>query len=120
MKKKYKFLDEYCLSKPGAIKEYKEEWGATLYKVGGKIFALLGEDPTGRPIVNLKLPPADGDFLRRQFEDVFPARHMNKDHWSSFRLDGSAPSLVLSDMVDQSHAAVLAILTRRERAAITG
>ncbi len=39
---KYEWFDAYCLAKPGAVKDYKEEWGAFRYMVGGKFFVLLG------------------------------------------------------------------------------
>ncbi len=38
---KYPWLDEYCLSKKGAEKEYKPEWDATRYMIRGKMFAML-------------------------------------------------------------------------------
>lgn len=41
---KYEWLEKYSLSKKGAVKDYKEEWEATRYLVGGKMFALLGEN----------------------------------------------------------------------------
>ncbi|XID96281.1 MmcQ/YjbR family DNA-binding protein [Paenibacillaceae bacterium WGS1546] len=49
------WLDEYCLAKDGATKEYKKEWKATRYLIGGKMFALHGADKTARPIITLKL-----------------------------------------------------------------
>ena len=39
--KKYLWLDEYLLSKPGVAKDYKAEWDWHRYMVGGKLFAAL-------------------------------------------------------------------------------
>ncbi len=36
---KYQWLDEYLLSFPGTVKDYKLEWGWFRYQVGGKMFA---------------------------------------------------------------------------------
>ncbi|WP_010249642.1 MmcQ/YjbR family DNA-binding protein [Acetivibrio cellulolyticus] len=39
---KYTWLEEYCLSKKGVVKEYKPEWDATRYMIKDKIFVLQG------------------------------------------------------------------------------
>ena len=51
---KYEWLDGYCLAQIGATKEYKPEWNTTRYMVGGKMFALSGEDKEKKPIHNLE------------------------------------------------------------------
>ena len=60
---KYPWLDEYCMSKQGAAKEYKDEWKAERYMAGGKMLDPRGNGNTGRPIIYLELSPADGDFF---------------------------------------------------------
>lgn len=47
---KYEWLDEYCLAKQGAVQDYKEDWGATRYQVGGKMFAMAHENKEGLPL----------------------------------------------------------------------
>ncbi|NLJ31591.1 MAG: hypothetical protein GX424_08340 [Clostridiales bacterium] len=44
------WFDGCCLSKKGAVRDYKEAWQATRYLVGGKMFALAGGDRYGKPI----------------------------------------------------------------------
>ena len=116
----YPWLEEYCLTKQGATKDYKEEWQATRYMVGGKMFALQGTDNTGRPVVTLKLLPEDGDFLRSQYKDIIPGYYMNKVHWNSVYLDGAVPDDVVRDMIDKSWSILLASLTRKARKEIMG
>jgi predicted DNA-binding protein (MmcQ/YjbR family) len=116
----YPWLDEYCLSKQGATKDWKEEWQAARYMVGGKMFAMQGDDNTDRPIITLKLIPADGDFLRRQYEDIIPGYYMNKEHWNSVYLDGAVPDEIVRDMIDKSHAILFASLTKKAQKEITG
>ena len=41
---KYGWIDEYCLAKNGAEKDFKIEWNAIRYLIGGKMFALQGGD----------------------------------------------------------------------------
>jgi len=108
----YSWLDEYCMSKQGATKEYKEEWQATRYMVGGKMFALQGNDNTNRPIITLKLLPVDGDFLREQYKAIVAGYYMNKVHWNSVYLDGSVPDAIVRDMIDKSYSILFASLTK--------
>lgn len=117
---KYLWLDEYCRAKQGAVKEFKEEWNATRYLIGGKMFVLQGKDNTGKPVVTLKLLPSDGDFLRRQYEDIIPGYYMNKIHWNSVYLDGTVPDDVLRDMVDRSYDIIFASLTKKAQKEIKG
>ncbi len=114
----YPWLEEYCAAKPGAIKEFKPEWDTTRYMIGGKMFALQGADNTGRPVITLKLPPAEGDLLRRQYEDVIPGYYMNKEHWNSVYLDGSVPDDVLRHMIDKSYGTLVASLPKKTQKVI--
>jgi hypothetical protein len=45
---KYTWLDEYCLSKKGVVKEYKLEWDATRYMIKDKMLMKLD---IGRKII---------------------------------------------------------------------
>jgi Uncharacterized protein conserved in bacteria len=116
----YPWLDEYCMSKKSATKEYKEEWQATKYMIGGKIFAMQGDDNTNRPIITLKLLPAEGSSLRKQYEDIVAGYYMNKEHWNSVYLDGSVPDEIVRDMIDKSYAILFASLTKKMQKEITG
>ncbi|MCL1853633.1 MAG: MmcQ/YjbR family DNA-binding protein [Peptococcaceae bacterium] len=115
----YPWLDAYFMQKPGATKDYKEEWQATRYMIGGKMFGLQGNENTGRPVVTLKLMPADGDFLRTSYEDIIPGYYMNKVHWNSVYLDGTVPDAILRDMVDNSYAILFTSLTKKAQKEIT-
>lgn len=116
----YAWMDTYCLSKPGVTKDYKAEWNATRYFVGGKMFAMQGGDKTGRPIFTLKLQPDFGDFLRQTYSDIVPGYYMNKVHWNSLYLEGSVPDDVVREMVDRSHQIVLNALPKKVQKEITG
>jgi predicted DNA-binding protein (MmcQ/YjbR family) len=117
---KYEWLDEYCLQKPAAAKDYKAEWGAVRYTVGGRFFALLGGDKAGKPIVSLKLEPALGSILREQYPGIIPGYYLNKEHWSSVYMEGETPDDVLRMMIDESYRLVLAGLSKKAQREITG
>ena len=110
---KYEWMDEYSLQRPGAVKDYKDEWGAFRYMVGGKFFALLGGDKAGKPIVSLKLEPALGSMLREQYPDIIPGYYLNKEHWNSVYLEGDTPDDVLRMMIDESYRLVLGGLPKK-------
>lgn len=116
----YEWLEDYCASKKGAVKEFKPEWNALRYMVGGKMFALQGEDNMGRPIITLKLPPVEGEILRSQYEDIRPGYYMNKLHWNSVCLHGAVPDHVLKDMIDISYGLLFASLTKKAQQEIAG
>lgn len=115
---KYKWLEKYLLSKPGAVKEFHEAFGVDRYLVGGKMFAMWGGDKNGRPILTLKLDPGRGDDLRRHYPDIVPGYYMNKLHWNSLYLEGGVPDDLVRSMVDESHAILLASLPQKKQAEI--
>ena len=110
---KYTWLDEYCLSKKGAVKEYKVEWDATRYMIKDKMFVLQGGDKEGKPIITVKLEPTHGEFLRQQFKDIIPGYYMNKEHWNSLYIEGDVPDEIIKDMLDKSYNLVLASLSKK-------
>jgi predicted DNA-binding protein (MmcQ/YjbR family) len=110
---KYKWLDEYCLSKKGAEKDYKAEWEATRYMIRGKMFALQGNDKTGRAIISFKLEPPHGEAMRNQYKDINPGYYLNKEHWNSLYLDGEVPDEVVKEMADESYRLIFSSLTKK-------
>ncbi len=115
------WLEGYLLNKPGVEKEYKPDWGATLYKVGGKFFALLGDGGASRESVSLKLEPEMGEELRREFEGkVVAGYHLNKGHWNTVYLGTDVPEGVIRMMVDESYRLVFAGLSKKLQGEIEG
>ncbi len=112
---KYEWLDEYCRSKKGAEKDYKEEWEATRYMLQGKMFALQGKHKDGKAIITLKLDPSYGQLLRDEYTDIIPGYYMNKEHWNSVYLDGQVPADLLQEMIDESYELILASLSKKAR-----
>lgn len=113
---KYPWIDEYLLAKPGVTKDLKQEWNWIRYQVGGKLFAAICLDETGKPYyITMKLSPVEGDFLRQQYEDIVPGYYCNKVHWNSVKPDGAVPEELLRQMLDKSYGLVLASLSRKKR-----
>ena len=109
----YEWLDEYCLSKKGTIKDFKVEWNATRYLIGGKMFAMQGGDKHKKAIVTLKCDPLFTRSLREQYQHIVAGYYMNKEHWNSLYLDGDVPDDVLKQMIDMSYELVLGNLSKK-------
>ena len=110
---KYEWMDEYFLSKKGAAKDFKAEWNASRYLIGGKMFGMLGGDKYDKPIITLKCEPMFGEMLRKQYKDIVPGYYMNKVHWNSLYLEGDVPDEILKQMIDMSYALVFDSLTKK-------
>jgi predicted DNA-binding protein (MmcQ/YjbR family) len=101
----YKTLETYLLSKKGAYKDFPFGPNAAVFKVHGKMFALVAW--MAKPVkITLKCDPDDADVLRSLFDGVEPGYHMNKTHWNTVTLDGSVPQSIVLDMIDASYALV--------------
>jgi predicted DNA-binding protein (MmcQ/YjbR family) len=86
-----------------------------VFKVGGKVFLLMGLD--NRPLqFNVKCDPEKAEELREQYGSVTPGFHMNKKHWNTVILNGEIPSKKVREMIDDSYALVVKSLPLRDRA----
>ena len=105
---------ELCLALPGALEDYPFGDDAAVFKVGGKMFALVAL--AGEPgSVNLKCDPDLAIELRERHEAVRPGYHMNKRHWNTVDLDQSVDDEDIREMIEHSYELVVAALPRRER-----
>ena len=78
------------------------------------MFAAVCMDSDGNPYyITLKLDPMEGDFLRKQYEDIIPGYYMNKTHWNSIRADGEVPGDLLKDLLDKAYEIVLGSLSKK-------
>ena len=112
----YPWIDDDLLQKPGVTKDLQPDWNWIRYQIGGKLFAAVCLDDQNQPYyITLKLDPAEGDFLRGQYEDILPGYYMNKTHWNSVRTAGSLPEDILRDMLAESYRLVAAGLPKRTR-----
>jgi predicted DNA-binding protein (MmcQ/YjbR family) len=107
----------YCLSKHSAEECFPFDDVTLVFKVGGKMFALVGTDE--HPLtINLKCDPEIALELRERYDAVTPAYHQNKKHWNTVTLDGSIKASQLKQWIDASYGLVLASLTKSQRATL--
>ncbi len=105
---------ELCLSLWGAVEDYPFGEEVAVFKVGGKMFALVmlaGESGT----VTLKCDPIWAVELREIHAAVRPGYHTNKRHWNTVDLDGTVDERELQAMIEHSYELIVSRLPRRER-----
>jgi len=104
----------YCLSRIGAEETFPFGPDAAVYKVLGKMFALIPQESQTVKI-SLKCHPDWARLLRDTYPAVQPGYHLNKRHWNTVISDGSIPDDELLEMIDHSYEQVVAGMTRAQR-----
>jgi predicted DNA-binding protein (MmcQ/YjbR family) len=85
--------------------------GAAVFKVIGKIFAIVSDsDPVQ---ISLKADPEDARALVDSHPEVTPGYHLNKKHWITVSLP--APVLPLDELIRASYDLVVASVPRSRR-----
>ena len=105
---------DYCLSKPAATEGTPFGPEDIVFKVEGKMFALLALNEVP-PAVNLKCDPDLALELRDRYEQVQPGYHMNKKHWNTVVLDGVIAEREVTKMIDHSYDLVVQSLPKAKR-----
>ena len=112
-------LCRHLASKRGAREDYPFDPETLVFKVGGKMFALVALDKEP-PRVTLKCDPMEAEALRAAFPAVRPGYHLNKRHWNTVTVDATVPDEILREMMDDSYTLVVQTLKKAEREALTG
>ena len=73
-------LEKHLSTYKGSEGSYPFGPEALVFKVGGKMFALVSQGEE-TPRVTLKCAPADGEVLVNEYESIIPGYYMNKKHW---------------------------------------
>lgn len=110
---------DLCSNLPNAVEDYPFGDDVAVFKIGGKMFALVML--TGKPgSVNLKCNPDWALELRAVHAAVRPGYHQNKRHWNTVDLDGTVNDADLREMIDHSYELVIGRLPRSERTRLLG
>lgn len=107
-------LKRFLRSKPGTTEDTPFGPEHLVYKVMGKIFAVIGWDEEPMTM-SIKCDPERVEELRQVFRAVRPAPYFDKHHWNLVVLDGSVPEPELLAMVDDSYDLVVRGLPRARR-----
>ncbi len=89
---------------------------SVLYKVGGKMFAVL--TLRGDLYVVVKAPPFVCDLLRETYTGVGKRTHLDPRHWIGIDLESDVPAEEIASLARGSYALVRDSLPRRQREAL--
>jgi predicted DNA-binding protein (MmcQ/YjbR family) len=90
-----------CARQEGAELTHPFGPQTAVFKVGGKIFAIVGLERIPAD-VSLKCDPEHGEVLRAEHASIVPGYHLNKRHWITVTLDGSLPQAQIDELIEDS------------------
>lgn len=107
-------LEKYLSKLKGSESSYPFGPEALVFKVMGKMFALVSqqEEP---PRVTFKCAPANAEVLVSQYDSIIPGYYMNKKHWITISLTGELSDEMLVDLANASYELVVSKLTKANR-----
>jgi predicted DNA-binding protein (MmcQ/YjbR family) len=104
----HKTVEDYVLSMPNAMREYPFGEEVAVYKVDGKMFALIPEGKT--PVrISLKCDPQLAQLLRGKYDEVMEGYHLNKKHWNTIVLSGQLAWEEIQALIRHSYQLVAGI-----------
>ncbi|MET0810312.1 MAG: MmcQ/YjbR family DNA-binding protein [Thermoleophilaceae bacterium] len=106
-------LRTHCLDFPGSSEEFPFSEGVSVFKVGGKMFALsaLRREPLD---VSVKCEPELAEDLRAANPAIRPGYHLDKRHWITIAVNG-LPDQTVKDLIEDSYDLVVAKLPHTRR-----
>jgi len=110
-------LRAYCMHKKGVTEEFPFDDVTLVFKVLGKMFALVGlrKWEEGETKINLKCNPEKAEELRATYESVNPGYHMSKKHWNTVTLNNDVNDSLAFELIDHSYAMVVKGMTKKLR-----
>jgi predicted DNA-binding protein (MmcQ/YjbR family) len=107
-------LKAICLDQPAAEETFPFSAELSVFKVGGKVFALA---PLGEPTlqISLKCVPEVAVKLRIEYPAITAGYHLNKQHWNTVLVDGTVPDDLVRELVEDSYDLVRSKLPKAVR-----
>ncbi len=105
---------QHCRAKKEVTEGFPFDEHTLVFKVAGKMFALLSLDE--HPLrMNLKCDPERAVELREEHASIIPGFHMNKKHWNTLILEGVLSDMFVLQLIDHSYEMVIASLPKSKR-----
>ena len=101
----------HCIQKKGVTEEFPFDEVTLVFKVMGKMFALIGLEWTDAAI-NLKCDPERALDLRDEYDDIIPGYHMSKKHWNTVYTERGLEDDLIRELIDLSYDLVVSKLTK--------
>ncbi|THB75457.1 MAG: MmcQ/YjbR family DNA-binding protein [Desulfobulbaceae bacterium] len=107
-------IEDYLAEFSGAESSFPFGPEAMVFKVRGKMFALVSQGETPAR-VTLKCNPDDGAMLVSQYSSVVPGYYMNKKHWVTISLVNEVSDDLMEALIADSYQLVVSKLPKKER-----
>lgn len=105
-------LRDYCLTFKGVTEELPFGPSTLVFKVMGKMFALMPLDVEILTI-SLKNTPEKNIELRADHSFIKGAFHMNKTHWNSVDIETGTKYTLITELISDSYKIVASGLTKK-------
>src|SRR5213080_3873029 len=104
----------YCLSFPNVTEQVL--WGADLvFKIGGKMFAVIGLDAGSDHRMSFKATPEKfAELIERN--GIVPAPYVARYHWVALERFDALPERELKELLKTAYQLILEKLPRKSRA----
>jgi predicted DNA-binding protein (MmcQ/YjbR family) len=87
-----------------------------VFKVSGKVFLIITEDPSDR-VITLKTDPDHGDALTRDHMSISPGRYLDRHHWITIAPGNGIDRDLVADLIAASYELVVEAMPRAKRPA---
>ncbi|MCD7442252.1 MmcQ/YjbR family DNA-binding protein [Streptomyces lincolnensis] len=88
--------------------------GLDVYKVAGKVFLIVTDDPDEQ-IITVKCEPEHARALERGYASITPGRYLDKRHWISLGPGRGITKRLIHDAVEHSYDLVVDGRSQSER-----
>ena len=113
------YLADHCGRKPGSTSGSPFSEGHRVFKVCGKIFAVLHVEES--PVkITFKADPELTGLLRGQYPSIRPTCYFEKRYWSTLACDGTVPDDEVVELPGASYDIVFEGLRKSDREALKG
>jgi len=107
-------LREYCLKKKSVTEDFPFGETTLVFRVKEKIFLLVSLDSDPLQF-NAKCNPEKTIELREEYSSIIPGYHMNKKHWNTVIIDGTIPTKLIKELIDDSYDLIVQSLPKKLR-----
>ncbi|MEU1347683.1 MmcQ/YjbR family DNA-binding protein [Streptomyces sp. NPDC005795] len=105
-----------ALALPGTDHGYPFTEHLDVYKVAGKVFLIITDDPDEQ-IITVKCEPEHARTQERAHPSITPGRYLDKRHWVSLGPGPGITERLVTDAVEDSYHMAVERLPRRDRPA---
>ncbi|MEU4878139.1 MmcQ/YjbR family DNA-binding protein [Streptomyces sp. NPDC021608] len=103
-----------ALALPGTDHGYPFTEHLDVYKVAGKVFLIVTDDPDEQ-IITVKCEPEHASAHVRRYASITPGRYLDKRHWISLGPGPHITKRLVTDAVEDSYDLVVERLPKRAR-----